>query len=269
MTDVTDTAQPIAWIRAEESLLPAGERWFEDPYAKLFAGAGASTPVAQRMASIPAFRQSVRVRTRYLDDAVRAALDRGIRQLVLLGAGFDCRALRMPEIAACGAIVMEVDFPGQLALKRDRLASAGVRIPDHVTQVACDLTSPSAEASLTSALGAAGHRADEPTFFLWEGVLGYLDDEACDRTLALVGALAGPGGRLAFNYQQGRFVDGDLPRRLGVAGLTVLDDADSATLLRGYQPGEPPPGLDRFRLLTAERDGARGITTSPRDHGNN
>src|SRR5262249_27968329 len=139
---VSDTAQPIAWVRSREAELPTIERLFDDPYAHLFVGAGARSDPARAMLSLPFFTTAVRLRTRYLDDAVRAALAAGHRQLVLLGAGFDCRGLRLPEIAAAGARVLEVDFREQLDHKRRTLDDAGVRIPAHVRYVSCDFASP-------------------------------------------------------------------------------------------------------------------------------
>src|SRR6516162_8681907 len=99
---VADTAFMTAAVRAEEAARPEAERLFEDPYAAVFAAQGAHVAEAtQRFLDLPFLRDGVRLRTRYVDDAVREGLAAGLRQVVLLGAGFDARGLRMPEIAAC------------------------------------------------------------------------------------------------------------------------------------------------------------------------
>src|SRR5438132_10435805 len=97
--EVTDTAAAIARVRSWESELPEDQRLFEDPYAHLFAGGSAADEAVQLFLSAPVFRDHVRLRTRFIDDAVRAALAAGVAQIINLGVGFDCRTLRLGEIA--------------------------------------------------------------------------------------------------------------------------------------------------------------------------
>ena len=257
MTSVSDTAQPIAWVRARESALPAADRLFDDPYARLFAGTGAESDTARAMFSIPFFSTAVRLRTRYLDDAVRYALGLGYRQLVLLGAGFDCRGLRLPEIAAAGALVFEVDFPDQLDHKAQTLTAAGIPIPGHVRYVPCDFASPALDSELPAGLTRAGFRPGAGTLFLWEGVVGYLDDGAVEQTLALMVRLAAPRVRLALNYQQNRFEPADFAGRCAAHGLTLSEDIDGAEAHRRYLAGEPPDAGAMFRLATASGETSR------------
>ncbi|HEY2370442.1 MAG TPA: class I SAM-dependent methyltransferase [Polyangiaceae bacterium] len=63
------------------------------------------------MSVAPVLRDGVRLRTRYIDDALREAVKGGFDQFVLLGAGFDARALRMPELAP--KRVFEIDAPSR------------------------------------------------------------------------------------------------------------------------------------------------------------
>ena len=93
MLTVADTAFAIAAVRAEEAARPADERLFDDPYAALFRAAGAHAEAGtQRFLDLPFFRDGIRLRTRFIDDALADALATGIDQVVLLGAGFDVRA---------------------------------------------------------------------------------------------------------------------------------------------------------------------------------
>jgi methyltransferase (TIGR00027 family) len=183
MAEVADTATVIALIRSQESSVPPAERLFDDPYARLFSvGGAAAEEIAARFFTVPFFREAIRLRTRFIDDTVRAILADGLRQIVLLGAGFDCRTLRLADIANSGAAVFEIDFAPQLAHKRAVLEAAGVKLPDAVRFVPCDFTADDFETKLLVDLSADGFRPGMGTCFIWEGVVGYLDDAAVDRT---------------------------------------------------------------------------------------
>ena len=106
--------------------------------------------------------------------------------MVLLGAGLDARAWRLQELA--GTTVFEADHPDSQAEKRSRLGSLPATA-DQVRFVPVDLS----RDDLGAALGSAGHRADLPTFWIWEGVVVYLTTEQVRATLAAVGALSVPG----------------------------------------------------------------------------
>lgn len=139
----------------------------------------------------------VLIRARFTDDRVLAAVERGIRQLVILGAGFDTFALRYPNL---GVQVFEVDLPASAALKRERLAAAAIAVPDHLHFVNVDFE----RDDLGERLTAAGFDSGEPAFFSWMGVTFYLAREAVTGTLRGVGAMAARGSELAFDYMNSR-----------------------------------------------------------------
>src|SRR5213595_578868 len=134
--DARDTAAAIARVRSREAQRPMAERLFEDPYAHLFDDT--RREVREIFALIPFFEEHIRLRTRYLDDAVRAAVRSGTTHVVLLGAGFDTRALRMPELGPPVRVV-EIDHADQIASKKAQLASADVALPKGLTFVPVDL----------------------------------------------------------------------------------------------------------------------------------
>ncbi|HTL32126.1 MAG TPA: class I SAM-dependent methyltransferase [Kofleriaceae bacterium] len=109
-----DTAFSIAAVRDDERLLPVKERLFDDPYAGLFRAAGAHAEEGtKRFLALPFFKDGIRLRTRFIDDVLGKALEDGIDQIVLLGAGFDARAFRIPAIIARRARVYEIDLVEQ------------------------------------------------------------------------------------------------------------------------------------------------------------
>jgi methyltransferase (TIGR00027 family) len=128
-------------------------------------------------------------RTVAIDDAVRG----GPReQTVILGAGLDDRAWRMPELA--GTAVFEVDRPASQRDKRERATALGDPQPVFVpVEFGRD--------DLADALASAGHRATAPTTWIWEGVVPYLTPAQVAGTVAAVATLSAPASRLIVNYQ--------------------------------------------------------------------
>ncbi|MGW5110400.1 class I SAM-dependent methyltransferase [Nocardia sp. NPDC004123] len=128
-------------------------------------------------------------RTVAIDDAVRESVH---PQLVILGAGLDARAWRMPELA--GVAVFEVDHPASQAEKRERLgereALADVRF------VPVDFGKDSLGAALTT----AGHDETRPTTWIWEGVVPYLTSAEVAETVIEVAKRSAPGSRLIITY---------------------------------------------------------------------
>jgi methyltransferase (TIGR00027 family) len=148
------------------------------------------------------------VRTVAIDDAVRAAAS---PQVVILGAGLDGRAWRMPELK--DVVVFEVDHPDS---QRDKRARVGA-----LTQVSRDIRFVPvdfARDNLDDALEAAGHDPGRPTTWIWEGVVMYLTRPDVEATLAVVERRSAAGGRLIIAYHSPalmlRFV-GVIVRRLG------------------------------------------------------
>jgi methyltransferase (TIGR00027 family) len=251
--EVTDTAAAIARVRAWERELPAAERLFDDPYAHLFADGAAADEAVRLFLSAPLFRCHIRIRTRFIDDTVRAALADDVRQIVNLGAGFDSRALRLPEIAAAEADVYEVDLGAQLQRKVEILLRAGVAYPAFAHPVPADFTVDGFEVALGADLEAAGFDTGRPAIAICEGVFSYLDDAACDRMLHWVATMGSAGSRLVFNYPVSRFGPDDLVPRVRAAGFSWLDDASLADVYGRYFSDDPPPHGDLYRLAVAWR----------------
>jgi methyltransferase (TIGR00027 family) len=228
------TAEHMAFFRALESLRPRRARLFNDPYAACFLSPGfrralriASTPVLGRAIPwladivIPGARSSGIARTRWIDDALVAALAKDIRQVVILGAGFDCRAFRIPELRA--AKIFEVDHPQTFATKREQLAQLLDREPANLSYVQIDFN----RQSLEEVLLRSGFERSQRSIFLWEGVTNYLTAEAVSTILRFIASCA-PGTELIFTYVH----------RLALDHPATFPDAEK--LLRSLEEiGEP------------------------------
>ncbi len=188
------TALGAAGRRAAHQVLDGG-RVFADPLALRILGEDAKRAVAEARANpnLRGLRLYVAMRSRFAEDAARRAIGRGVRQIVVLGAGLDTFAYRVEPTE--GLRVFEVDHPATQAEKRRRLAAAAIAAPAHVVYVGCDFESE----SLAGALRAGGFDAGRPSFFLWLGVVPYLTEPAIFAALALIGKLPG-GGEVVFDY---------------------------------------------------------------------
>lgn len=240
MLTTADTAFAIATVRALESERPPAERLFEDPYASIFASAGAhAAEGTKRFFDLPFFVDGIRLRTRFIDDFVREGVAAGLDQVVLLGAGFDARALRLPEIEAHHAAVYEVDVARQLELKRALLVAAGVPLPAWVEHVGCDFNADDFEGILLAGLGERGFRQGEGALFVWEGVVAYLGAAAVDRSLRFMASSGGAGTRLVFDFAPMAFEPDSASDRTRRAGFTRFEQLGYDAIWRRYLPGEP------------------------------
>ncbi|HEX3780052.1 MAG TPA: SAM-dependent methyltransferase [Pseudonocardiaceae bacterium] len=181
----------------------------------------------------PGIWSNMLCRKRYIDDKVLEAVAGGISRLVILGAGLDTRAYRLPELAT--AKVFEVDQPINIDRKRARLLKVFNGIPAHVSLVPIDFRTQ----HLGEVLASAGYEPDQPTVFVWEGVTQYLTEEAIDATGKFL-AGAAPGSRLVFTYVQENFLTG---QTLYGAQAAYLD----FVVRRGlWQFGLAPAAVEEF-----------------------
>jgi methyltransferase (TIGR00027 family) len=166
------------------------------------------------------------LRTCAIDAAVRDPIARGTRQLVILGAGYDGRAWRLPELA--GVTVFEVDHPATQGEKRARVAELPAPIGT-VKFVSMDFE----RDSLDAVLGRAGHDASSPTCWIWEGVVMYLTIEAMRSTLAAISSRSARGSTLIVNYHTAhrRFFAKLLFRLIGEPQIRALTPAEMAAEL--------------------------------------
>jgi len=130
-------------------------------------------------------------RTAFFDAAVERYLPT-MAQLVLLGAGFDTRALRLPKDLRVRSF--EVETPRTQAIKRRMMAKAGL----DATRITFVPASFARKDWFTHLVG-AGFDLCKPALFLWEGVVMYLDRAAVEDTLRKIGSCA-PGRMVAFDY---------------------------------------------------------------------
>jgi methyltransferase (TIGR00027 family) len=218
---------------------------------------------------------SMAPRTIAIDEAVRS---HAARQLVILGAGLDGRAWRMPELAQVH--VFEVDHPASQRDKLRRVERLAVQA-GAISYVAVDLASE----PLRPALEAAGYDPQQPSTWVWEGVVPYLTADEVRATVAQVAELTASGSRLVVNYQarslstsvmravmrwvlrvarqpdpmagepwRSKWSPEAMRDMLGDNGFTVSSDDDLLSLAAGLElPGDNDSSLRNGRVAVAGR----------------
>lgn len=244
-------------------------------------------PVARR----EAMRGFIAGRARFAEDALAEAVRAGLDQVVVLGAGLDTFAYRNPYP---GVRVFEVDHYDTQMWKRERLAQAGIAVPDGAVFVPVDFE----RDELTDELAAAGFDPSRPAFVMWMGVTVYLTRDAITATLRALGGLAA-GTELVFDYgvpapepadERERALRAERARRLaaigerwisfltpeevgrllGTAGFDVVEDVPTTEIARRYlgldvRPG-PVPRLVHARATGSGPVDLPAADVSPATH---
>ncbi len=189
------TAHRVAIRRAEHQLLD-DPPVFTDALAMSIIGAEAAAALRAGRSRENGVARSMRaflaVRSRYAEDQLAAAVARGVRQYVVLGAGLDTFAYRNTH---AGLRAFEVDHPATQAWKRELLEAAGIRLPAELALAPVDFE----RQTLREGLSSAGFRTQEAAFFSWLGVTPYLTREAFLATLDFIASTA-PLGGVVFDY---------------------------------------------------------------------
>jgi methyltransferase (TIGR00027 family) len=205
------TAIGIAVVRAIESAKPEGERICYDPYARQFVSSAIYHLVSffDRLGygemRGPGVMGFLVARERHIDEILQACLADGIRQLVILGAGYDARAYRFEALME-GVQVFEVDHPATQQVKLGKLVKIFGHKPEHVVYVPVDFNTQ----TLEERLAASGYNQDLKTLFIWQGVTQYLTREAVDSTLRFVAQHSAPGSTIVFDYMYTSLLDGSV-----------------------------------------------------------
>jgi len=230
-------ARGAAAYRALHQTLDGGAI-FRDPYALRILDPETRLTLDEMAAnpSLMPMRLFIAARSRFSEDALGVSVARGVRQVVVLGAGLDTFSLRNPYEGQ-GVRVFEVDFPATQQWKREQLARASLTVPSSLTFAPVDFE----RQSLGHGLAQAGFRADRPVFFQWLGVVPYLTREAISQTLDFVAGI--PEAEVVFDYAE-PFENYPADRRAHIMGvaksaaargepwLSLFDPSDLSELLR-------------------------------------
>jgi methyltransferase (TIGR00027 family) len=167
-------------------------------------------------------------RSRIAEDALSRAVERGIRQIVILGAGLDTFALRNPH-SARQIRLYEVDHPATQAWKRQLLDEAQIALPPWLIFVPVDFE----RDELGENLVTAGFQPNSPAFFTWLGVVPYLTEDAIGRTLDYMSSI--PSSEVVFDYMEPPEASSEEVRQLETERTEQLKKMDERSVSR-FEP---------------------------------
>ena len=214
------TALGVAWLRAAHQLVDGQPRILEDAPSVALLGHQAAEVRSDPLAHSPGarlLRSHIVLRSRFAEDRLRLAVERGVARYIVLGAGYDTFLVRQPAWARKIEIV-EVDRGEIQEDKRAKLAAARFRVPNNVRFVSIDFELE----SLASGLARNGVPLDVPSFFSWLGVTMYLTEPAIYAVLSTVAATP-PGSEIVFTFAPTDPATGSLasPELSGLASLAA------------------------------------------------
>lgn len=157
--------------------------------------------VAKTEQKVPGLWGGIMARKRFIDDTLVEAVADSVELVVNLGAGFDTRSFRLPELAEVRT--WEVDQPGSILTKSQRLKAIFGEVPAHATLVPVDFD----RGKLETALVAHDYPAPTKTIFILEGVTQYLTGSGARETFDFL-STAPTGSRLVFTYVPEDFITG-------------------------------------------------------------
>lgn len=281
------TALYMALFRALETNRPSGKRLFTDPYAVSFLTAKfkfvtqlSVVPFIGKLVygiirrRIPGALSSGVARTRYIDELLHQAVRNGVKQVIILGAGYDTRALRLGFLRALP--VIEIDHPSTAKLKQERVIRSMGRLPENVTYIPVDFN----QQGLEELIILQQVDASLPTAFVWEGVTNYLTADAVASTFSFIQHFAS-GSYVIFTYVDEKVLNDPaayfggqkllrdlrqieekwtfglqpflMRRYLDSFELELLEDFSAQEYRRHYLPERQEKGYEFYRVAFAVR----------------
>lgn len=255
------TAQYMALFRALESRLNKKDRLFSDPYAIHFLDT--KLRFATRLSKYPAIRKYVEntiqkkvpgafssgiARTKYIDELLHKAILSGVKQVIILGAGFDTRALRLDFLKDVS--VIEIDHPNTSNFKRRIYKNRLGKVPENIDFLQIDFNKQDLDQL------AAQHNIDfsKPTAVIWEGVTNYLTETAINKTFAFISKFA-KNSHAIFTYVHQDILENPKSFLGGEKLLNDLNELEEQWTF-GFIPDKLPDYLNHFDIKLIEDLGA-------------
>jgi methyltransferase (TIGR00027 family) len=257
----SQTAQYMALFRALETTLPANQRLFIDPYAVSFLDG--KLKVATRLSPISFVRRYIQntihkkipgamssgiARTRYIDDLLHQTVQNKVKQVIILGAGYDTRALRLEFLSTLP--VIEIDHPNTARKKTQKLKKLLGHLPNHIRYWQIDFN----KEGLPELAAREQLDFSIPTTIIWEGVTNYLTEQAINSTFAFAQQFTS-GSYIIFTYVHQQVLH-EPQHFFGASKLLKDLEALDERWTFGFNPEELSAYLQHYNFVLLEDSGA-------------
>lgn len=185
----------------------------------------------------------VNARTKHADQTLMRMADEGLRQVVVLGAGFDTRAYRYADLMP-NVRFFEMDLPATIARKQKMAKALLKKIPQSLTYVAIDFNTQ----SIAETLKAVGYQENLLTLFIWEGVTYYITEAAVKGTLEFVAQHSAPNSALIFDYMMAAVPRGDFSKYRDGRFSALRVKLAGEPFVFGFEEGQAPNFVQKCGL---------------------
>jgi len=165
------------------------------PMAKLILNVDPLRKLFMQWMFPPGIHEYVLARTKVMDAMFLEALEKVIPQIILLGAGYDTRAIRFADRNQ-GTKIIELDVPSTQEAKINVLKKKKISLPAELVFAPINFD----REEIGDVLAKAGYQTLQRTLYLWEGVTMYLSAQAVDKTLAFIHDNSTAGSKVVFDY---------------------------------------------------------------------
>lgn len=255
------TAQYMAFFRALETERNSNDRLFSDVFAIHFLEAKLRfvTRISRYSLirkyinskiqnKIPGGLSSGIARTKYIDDLLQSTINKGVQQVIILGAGFDTRALRLNYLETIP--VIEIDHPNTSNFKAEIYKNRIQNPSKNISFFQIDFNNQSLEEL------AEQHNFDfaKPTTVIWEGVTNYLTEDAVKNTFTFISKFT-KNSYVIFTYVHKKILENPASFLGGEKLLKDLNKLEEKWTF-GFQPEELSNYLNQFDMSIVEDMGA-------------
>ena len=257
------TAEAAAALRANH-FQNAENPVFSDPFAFELTSTGwkklLTTPLTVKVMNSSMFNRTLGLltgqvvgRSRYAEDSLQQAIQQGIQQYVLVGAGLDSFTLRQAQQYP-NLKIFEVDHPDTQAAKQKKLKEFG-EIPTNVEFVAIDFE----KESIADALARSGFQQDQAAFFSWLGTTHYLEPQTTLYTLQSIANIAAANSEVVLDYSiDYRELDG--VERFGSLFVSQFTRFLKEPLKGQFRPGILHQEVEKMGYVVAEDLSGDGLS---------
>jgi len=255
------TAQYMALFRALETNRNSNDQLFRDPFAIYFLDKGLKRatkafkiPILRPLISkiiqkkIPGAFSSGVARTKYIDDLLQKIIAADVEQVIILGAGFDTRALRLDFLRSIP--IIEIDHPNTSNFKIEAFKKCIGELPENIIFCQIDFNTQSLEEL------SAEMKFDftKRTTVIWEGVTNYLTEESINKTFTFITGFP-KGSYVIFTYVHQQLLDNPDSFLGGEKLLNDLKKMEECWTF-GFIPGQLSTYVEKFSFTLIEDQGA-------------